>query len=173
MNLLRMTKTRCLVALTVMCICKLAAASPQVDAWHLLKSRNPDSGHVTLFRYARSFQSGFQHSALPDRVILAWRYESPSGMPPQDLRNQMDSFEDRLAPLVDAKSESVLVLVSTGENLREWVFYVSSKDRFLGALKAMLPIERNIPIEIHTATDPGWSMYQTFLNWSQKANTVR
>ncbi len=74
----------------------------------------------------------------------------------------MDRMEDLLAPLVEKSGASVLVLVSTGENLREWTFYARSEDDFFTALNKALAGQPRFPIEIHAAPDAAWYTYEQF-----------
>lgn len=74
----------------------------------------------------------------------------------------MDKMEDLMAPLVDGAGLSVLSLVSTGENLREWIFYTKSEQQFFASLNAALASQPRFPIEIHVASDPTWETYRKF-----------
>ena len=115
-----------------------------------------------MFRYAKDFREGFQRSAFPDRVILVWKYKSESGMPLPTEREAMDRMEDLLEPLVEKSGTSVLALVSTGENLREWIFYAKTEQEFLAALNKALTGQPRFPIEIHAGRDSQWSSYERF-----------
>jgi len=74
----------------------------------------------------------------------------------------MDAMEDALEPFVNYENFATLALVSTGENLREWTYYTRSEDEFLARLNQALRGKSRFPIEIHTASDPNWSMYEEF-----------
>ena len=81
-------------------------------------------------------------------------------MPSKPEREAMDQMEDFLNPQVEGSS--ILALVSTGENLREWIFYATSEDQFLASLNSALAGRQRYPIEVHTAPDPEWSSYSRF-----------
>jgi hypothetical protein len=83
-------------------------------------------------------------------------------MPFKEEHERMDALEDALAPSLYEDNLATLALVSTGENLREWTYYVRSEDEFMARLNHALAGEEPFPIEIHTASDPEWSMYETF-----------
>jgi hypothetical protein len=74
----------------------------------------------------------------------------------------MDKLEDLLRPTVDKDRSATLVLVSTGENLREWTYYTKSESAFLSRLNEALKGQPSFPIEIHAAPDPSWSTYEQF-----------
>jgi hypothetical protein len=75
----------------------------------------------------------------------------------------MNTMEDALESGCCLDGFAILALVSTGEHLREWTFYAHSEDEFLVRLNlALASSEPAFPIEIHTALDPDWSMYDQF-----------
>ena len=141
-----------------------SAATPEDDTaiWATAVSKNQLNGRAIIFRYAKDFRAGFTKSAFPHRVILVWRYESPSGMPTVQERQMMDRMEDAISPLVNKPGFSVLALVSTGENLREWIYYTKSDHEFLQAMNQAHGAQPRFPIEVHAAQDSNWSTYQKF-----------
>lgn len=138
------------------------ARSPDIIEWATAISKHASDDRVIVYRFAKTLRSGFERSVFPDRVILVWRYESPSGMPSLEERQAMDQLEDLLAPAVVDSELALLPLVSTGDNLREWTYYTKSEDAFLDALNAALASAPPFPIEIHAAPDPQWASYQRF-----------
>lgn len=80
----------------------------------------------------------------------------------------MDLMEDALEPLMEKDGFATLALVSTGENLREWTYYAKSEDEFMARLNKALAGKPAFPIEVHTATDPKWTMYEKFKAGVQK-----
>ena len=83
-------------------------------------------------------------------------------MPSTVEREAMDRMEDLLVPLVEKPGFAMLALVSTGENLREWIYYTKSEQEFLYSLNATLREHPRLPLEIHAAPDPQWSTYERF-----------
>lgn len=74
----------------------------------------------------------------------------------------MDAMEDALEPVLGKDNFATLALVSTGENLREWTYYVKSEGEFMARLNRALSGKPSFPIEVHAATDPQWTTYETF-----------
>lgn len=136
--------------------------SEEITSWATAVSKQPGTDRTIVFRYAKDFRKGFQRSTFPDRVIIVWKYKSDSGMPVQAEREAMDRMEDLLAPLVGNSGVSVLALVSTGENLREWIFYARTEREFLADLNKVLTGQPRFPIEIHAGSDPEWASYERF-----------
>ncbi|MFC3530640.1 DUF695 domain-containing protein [Vogesella facilis] len=137
-----------------------SVAATAVDVWATAVSTQAVTGRQVIFRFAKTFHQGFQTSDFPLRVILVWQYQSESGMPSTAEREDMDRMEDLLQSYVG--SSSILALVSTGENMREWVFYARSEEQFLMLLNMALADAPHFPIEIHAAPDPDWFTYEGF-----------
>jgi hypothetical protein len=140
------------------------AMAGDVKSWATATSTHAESGRVIIFRFADVFDEEFDRSSLPDRVIIRWRYEDEAekGMPLYADRVRMDEMEDLLDPVVAKDGFSVLALVSTGEHLREWIYYTRSEEEFLERLNAALRERPAFPIEILTARDPAWQTYVEF-----------
>lgn len=130
--------------------------------WATAVSKHRTENRAIVFRFLKEFASDFDRSTQPDRIILVWEYESESGMPSSKERERMDELEDLLSPHVERDGFSTLALVSTGEGLREWIYYARSEEEFLNRLNEALYKEPAFPIEIHTASDPDWTSYEDF-----------
>jgi len=99
--------------------------------WATAISTNESNGRKIIFRYIKEFRPDFQLMEQPDRVILMWKYQSEQGMPQLEERERMDQMEDALEPLLLKDNFASLALVSTGENLREWIYYAKSEYEFI------------------------------------------
>jgi hypothetical protein len=150
------------IVLLVLLAVTVPAFSADITEWATAVAKQESTGRAIVFRFAKSFQPGFQRASFPYRVILAWNYKSKSGMPVPEDRIAMDRLEDALASHPEIAKSSLLALVSTGENLREWTYYAASEDGFLSALNVALASEPPFPIKVHVSPDAGWSMYDEF-----------
>lgn len=139
-----------------------SAMSGEIISWATATSKQEGTDRAIVFRYAKEFRDGFKKSAFPDRVIVVWKYNSDSGMSVPNEREAMDRMEDLLEPLLEKSGVSVLALVSTGENLREWIFCAKTEQEFLAALNRSLTGHPPLPIEVHAGRDPEWSSYERF-----------
>jgi len=74
----------------------------------------------------------------------------------------MIQFEDALGPILEQERFATLALVSTGENLREWIYYAKSEDGFAARFDYAFAGMSAFPIEIHVAHDPQWATYEQF-----------
>ena len=130
--------------------------------WATATSRHESNGRAIIFRFIKDFVHGFSRQQQPIRIILAWNYDSETGMPTTDERERMDIMEDALAPMVERDGFASLVLVSTGEGLREWTYYAGSEDEFMIRLNRGLADQPRFPIDIHISDDAQWAMYDEF-----------
>jgi hypothetical protein len=137
-------------------------AADEGDVWSIATSTRPSDGHRIIYRYRSQFAPSFQRASFPDRVVIVWKYASASGLPSTAERESMDRLEDLLAPHVEKTGVSTLVLVTTGEGLRQWFFYASSHQEFMARLNQALHGEPRFPIEIDLASDPKWTRFDTF-----------
>lgn len=130
--------------------------------WATAVSRNASNDRVIVFRYIKDFGKTFDRKNYPVRIIIAWKYDSETGMPATDVREWMDATEDALNLFVEKDGFASLPLVSTGENLREWKYYVGSEDEFMIRVNQALADRPEVPIDIQISEDPQWTMYDEF-----------
>jgi Family of unknown function (DUF695) len=135
-------------------------AAPTV--WATATSRNESTGRAIIFRFVKEFGKKFERHRQPVRAILAWKYETETGMPSYVERQRMDLMEDALAETLEKSGFATLALVSTGEGLREWTYYAGSESEFFALLNQGLSAHAAYPINIHISEDPQWSMYNEF-----------
>ena len=125
-------------------------------------SRNASNGRKIIYRYAEELSPSFNRSSQPVRVFIVWRYSSDSGQPHAKEHAAMNLLEDTLEPVLYQNAFATLALVATGENLREWTYYVASEDEFMIRLNDPLAAMPKFPIEIHIAEVPAWTVYEQF-----------
>jgi hypothetical protein len=149
-----------LIVTTILTVGVHAAENEAV--WSTAIQTRPSDGHRIVYRYRSEFPQSFKRTSFPDRVIITWRYNSSNGMPVVTERESMDRLEDLISPRVEEPSFSSLVIVSTGENLREWTYYTKSKQEFMSRVNEALKDVPRFPIEIHLWNDPEWKTYEQF-----------
>lgn len=137
---------------------------PSAQTWSTATSTNAQNGRVIIFRFVDDLQPGFESSTQPVRIIIQWEYDNEvgQGMPQPEEHARMDMLEDILDPVVSQDGCATLVLVSTGEHLREWVYYSRSEDEFMSRLNQALAGQPPFPLGIHIAQDAEWSTWRDF-----------
>jgi hypothetical protein len=137
--------------------------------WATAISTNAHNGRKIIFRYAKELSPSFDQASQPVRTIIVWKYRSESGQPTAEDHQRMNQLEDMLESVLKEDGFATLALVSTGEDLREWTYYAKSDTEFMARLKYALAGMPAFPIEIHTASDPKWDMYEQFKTGLKRA----
>jgi hypothetical protein len=73
----------------------------------------------------------------------------------------MDALEDVINGL--GPNTATLVFVDTGNNRRQWVYYVESAGSFVGAVRNLQSKASGVPLEFETAPDPSWTFHDSFV----------
>jgi Family of unknown function (DUF695) len=139
------------------------AVGSEVLTWATAISTNADNGRKMIFRYAELFSPTFDRTSQPIRIIIVWKYQSESGQPIAEDHQRMNLLEDALESALEGDGFATLALVSTGEDLREWTYYAKSGEEFMVRLNDAFVGMPAFPVEIHSAPDRNWEMYQRFL----------
>lgn len=138
------------------------ALCSNVRMWATAISTNAHNGRKIIFRYAEELSMSFDQACQPGRIIIVWKYKSENGQPMAEDHQRMNQLEDMLESVLKEDGFATLALVSTGEDLREWTYYTKSETEFMARLNYALAAMPAFPIEIHTACDPNWDMYERF-----------
>jgi hypothetical protein len=138
------------------------ADGSDVQLWATAISTDVQNGRRIIFRYAKAFSPTFDRASQPIRIIIVWKYQSEMGQPIAEEHQRMNLLENALDSVLNQDHFATLALVSTGEDLREWTYYAKSENEFMVRLNYALAGMSAFPIEIHTACDPTWNMYEQF-----------
>lgn len=138
------------------------AVVSDVQIWATAISTNAQNGRRIIFRFAKEVSQSFDRASQPIRIIIVWKYESDNGQPIAEEHQRMNQLEDALEAVLGQDRFATLALVSRGENLREWTYYARSEDEFEERFDQALAGMPAFPIEIYTAHDPQWDMYDKF-----------
>jgi uncharacterized protein DUF695 len=123
--------------------------------WKVLNGRLPPSEEDTL-RIA---------------AVVDWKYDGSgfNGMPAPGVNERMLAFENALAEKVESPNTCLLVFSRTGNNLKQFVYYVRDSEEFLKRLNDALKDQPRYPIEITFHDDAGWKDLKSFLTKFEKA----
>ena len=91
-------------------------------------------------------------------MLVGWAYEDDArtGMPPADVRTQMDTLEAAVDKALEAEGAGVLVASITGAGAREWRYYTADPDAFMDALNDALETHPDYPLDFKAFEDPAW-----------------
>ena len=145
-------------------------SSASAQTWSTATSTHAENGRVIIFRFVDALRPDFEASTQPVRVIIQWKYEQEvgSGMPSPEEHARMNAMEDLLDPAVSQDGFATLALVSTGEHLREWVYYSRSEEEFISRLNQAFAGQAPFPLEIHVAEDAEWRTWCEFKSGLQR-----
>ncbi len=95
------------------------------------------------------------------RVEITWRYQGDStGMPDKPTSMLMEAVQEALTKVFDRDPVAILTGVYTGDDRRDWVFYVTSTHIFERKINEALAPFDLLPITIYTENDPDWAEYR-------------
>jgi hypothetical protein len=140
---------------------------PKEDQWLIAKSQ--EAGFPLLLRMRQQIPPGIHPQKYPILINIYWRYEdtSNSGLPTHDILERMRNLEERL-DRIEGPDNGFLVLSITGNQRKEWIWYVSDKKAFVGKLNQALGELEPFPIEIQASDDPQWQNFTNLLSKIRK-----
>jgi hypothetical protein len=133
---------------------------PAIKQWATAVSKNDKAGTAVIFRFAKEFTKNFRRASQPQRVVIQWPYTGEKGMPARSEVEVMSQLEDALSPYMTSDGFATLAVVSTGNNLREWIYYAKSETEFLERMNKALAGMPHFPIQVVAAADPKWTSYE-------------
>jgi len=125
-------------------------------------ARGEEDEKPLIFRGLSAVPTGVHEADLPDRVAIVWSYDSQNGMPDSNTNIAQITFEDTLESL-DVNAVGRLVLVVTGNNRKEWHWYVRDFDDWMVQMNQRLETQPFYPIEIMHFYEPDWALYKNFI----------
>lgn len=148
---------RLLIAL-VICVfcCGLARAD---DLWATAVAERQRDGWKIIHRFIDKLENPSEKLTYPMAVTLTWKYYGPNGLPAKPDTDAIYKLEELLHGRVEKRGEGKLALVSTGNNLRTWTYYVKSEGLFRKEL-ADASAAVHLDFEISSRADPRWAQLE-------------
>jgi len=151
---------------------KLKSKIPSADtsSWVLVKNWTKDK--VQLIRYRPDLKSYFGNSNYPKRLVIIWDYEvdTSSGMPSNQLSNEMRAMEDALVEALDSDRIAILSFVLTNYGSREWHFYANNMQEINNRINLAFSHLPKLPIHLQVEDDPNWEELRAVYSISKDAN---
>jgi hypothetical protein len=99
-------------------------------------------------------------------TIISWKYDGSknNGMPITIDNNNMIELEDVIESLIEKKHLCIHAYSRTGNNLKEFAYYIRSQKEFMEAFNKALSNRPRYPIEINFYEDREWSDFQKLLH---------
>jgi hypothetical protein len=124
-------------------------------AWTIAKGKTDEYDFEIRIRH---FHESLETNKFPQRLNIFWslRESFENGFPTESELKRVHKFEDKLVEAVENDEFSILSIVLTGRNEREFVFHTSNPQEFINRLTNMPQEEEPYPIEIHCNDDEEW-----------------
>jgi hypothetical protein len=102
---------------------------------------------------------------LPWLTIISWSYDGSenNGMPSEAVNERMMALEETISGQLERDGFLLQTYSRTGNNLKEFYYYINDREAFLDAFNAALAGHDHYPIEITFYEDPEWQDLQEVL----------
>ena len=116
------------------------------------------SSNVPFHLRFRDFSTLFPKKLYPSRINLYWTMQLPSlnGLGSHAEINVMQLFEKTLLHLIEYDKQSILSMVHTQGNRREYVFHSKDHSIFLQRIAQIPQPPEGFPVHIQSFDDEQW-----------------
>ena len=116
-------------------------------------------GKPVIYKFTNELPNKSVRHSMPWLTIVSWKYDGSenNGMPPKEINAVMIKFEDSLGTVEGKEKLYFDVYSATGNNLKEFVFYISDREQFMANFNKTLNGHPACPIEINFYEDKEWS----------------
>lgn len=116
-------------------------------------------GKPVIYKFMNEFPDEVTRRRIPWLTVVSWKYDggARNGMPPEPINESMIKLEDGLETIEGRGRLYFDVYSATGNNLKEFVFYIADRDKFMSNLNDALNSHPAYPIEINFYKDTEWS----------------
>ncbi len=127
------------------------------ETWIVAKSSV--KGIPVVYKLMNELPDEITRGKLPWLTVVSWKYDGSTnnGMPTQDINEGMIELEDRLEAIAGREAIYLDVYSATGNDLKEFVFYISDQTEFMENFNDAMSEKPRYPIEINFYEDKEWS----------------
>jgi len=117
------------------------------------------AGKPVVYKFINELPDKKLRDMMTWLTVVSWKYDgsSTNGMPAKDLNASMIKLENGLVSIVGRGDVYYEVYTATGNNLKEFVFYITDRDVFMSHFNKALNNHPAYPIEISFYEDKAWS----------------
>ena len=131
------------------------------NEWWTAPTESDENGRTVIVTGRRGVEAAMESGKYRIRVEITWRYQGDStGMPDKPTSMLMEAVQEALTKVFDRDPVAILTGVYTGDDRRDWVFYVTSTHIFERKINEALAPFDLLPITIYTENDPDWAEYR-------------
>lgn len=149
----------------------VASTGTKADVPSRFIAESNEDGVPVIWKVVNGRPSSSEEDTLRVAAVVDWKYDGTrfNGMPAPGVNERMLAFERALADRIESPNTCLLVFSRTGNNLKQFVYYVRDSEEFLKRLNDALKGQPRCPIEITFHDDPGWKDLKSFLAKFEKA----
>lgn len=115
-------------------------------------------GKQIIYKFISKLPDESQRKAMPWLTVVSWKYDGSinSGLPSKEENDQLIKLEDGLETIEGRNSLFLDVYTATGNNLKEFVFYIADREMFMSNFNKALTGHSAYSIEINFYEDKSW-----------------
>ena len=146
----------------------MTSAAAATGEWAILTAEG-EAGQA-LFRLRTDRPEEADSADFRTSVRIQWPYAGDEvGFPGDEDQHWMNQFEDRTEDLNWSDGLSYLMLVTTGLNVKEWLFYTTDHEQFMQHLNEALRGLPRLPLEIAFIADSEWEQWDSIRRHAERA----
>lgn len=140
-----------------------AEIMPENDKLKGVIGRATIGGLPVVYKFVNEAPTDAKRKALPWLTVISWKYDGAdnNGMPPKPVNERMIALEDALEAVVVKSDFCEHAISRTGSNLKELIYYIHDRDKFMEMLNEALAKHDAYPIQIEFFNDPEWKEFET------------
>ena len=130
-----------------------------------------EEGAPVIYKLINQLPDDTVRSKLTWLTVISWKYDgsSSNGMPSNDENQKMITLEDTIEDHIENDEFLQHAYSRTGNNLKELVYYINDREKFLEVFNKTLSGHPRYPIEINFYQDAEWEDFERLLNGFSEA----
>ena len=127
------------------------------DTWSVGEAKI--KGNPVVYKFTNELPNTSIRNTMPWLTVVSWKYDGSenNGMPQKEINEEMVKLEDGLEAIEGKEKLYFDVYSATGNNLKEFVFYIADRDQFITNFNKALNGHPVYPVEINFYEDKEWS----------------
>lgn len=127
------------------------------DTWSVGKAAI--KGKPVIYKFTNEAPDISTRHQAPWLTVVSWKYDGSTnnGMPLKATNEAMIKLEDALETIEGNEKLYFNVYSATGNNLKEFVFYITDREQFMVNFNKALSGHSTYPIEVNFYEDKEWS----------------
>jgi hypothetical protein len=143
--------------ITLIVILGMSFMAKSEETWSVGESKI--KGMPVVYKFMNELPEENIRNSMDWLTVVSWKYDGSTnnGMPIKEVNDTMIRLEDGLETIKGREKIYFDVYSATGNNLKEFVFYIASRDGFMNNFNEALNGHPAYPIEVNFYEDKEWS----------------